>query len=121
MLAIEAASLLVAAALHAGLVIPGPFDQAAIYESSIAVILLVALALTFLGAFAARTAGLVAQAIALAGASLGLYLALLGIAPNTIPDIVYHVVLIVVLATGLVVAWRAGRGEPRRGRAAGAT
>src|SRR5690606_20890411 len=94
LLAVQAASLLAAAALHAGLVIPGRFDQAALYEGSLGVILAIALGLTFGGPVAARVAGLAAQALALAGASLGLYLALRGIAPNTPLDLVYHVVLI---------------------------
>lgn len=105
---IEAASLIVAAALHAGIVIQGPFDQAAIYESSIAVILLIGLGLTLLGPTAARVAALVAQSVGLAGASLGLYLALRGVAPNTVLDIVYHVALMALLIAGLTVAWRLG-------------
>ena|SRR6266545_978486 len=103
---IEAVSLLGAAALHAGIVIRGPFDQAAIYESSIGVLLAIGLGVTYLGLSAARVAGMATQAVALAGASLGLYLALRGIAPNTPLDIVYHVALIGLLAIGLVVAWR---------------
>jgi hypothetical protein len=105
-LIVEAASLLVAAALHAGIVIGGPFDQAAIYEASLGVILAVALGLTFLGPTVARVASLAAQALALAGASLGLYLALRGAAPDTPLDIVYHVLLISLLLVGLFVAWR---------------
>jgi hypothetical protein len=105
-LVVEAASLLVAAALHAGLVTDGPFDQAAMYESSIGVILLIGLGVTLLGPSAARVAGLATQALALAGACLGLYLALRGVAPNTPLDIVYHLALIGLLLVGLVVAWR---------------
>lgn len=114
LLLIEATSLLVAAALHAGLVIVGPFDQAATYESLIAVILLIGLGLTFIGPTAARVAGLVGQVIALAGASLGLYLVLRGVAPNTVLDIAYHVALIALLVAGLAVAWRLNTSSPDR-------
>lgn len=106
LLTVEAASLLIAAALHAGLMIRGPFDQAAIYESSIGVILLIGLGVTLIRPNAARVAGLATQALALAGACLGLYLALRGIAPDTPLDILYHVALIALLVGGLVVAWR---------------
>lgn len=107
LLLVEAASLLVAAALHAGIVIRGPFEQAAIYEGSLGVIVAIALGLTFLAPGSAGLLGLAAQALTLAGASLGLYLALLGVAPNTPLDIVYHVALIGLLVVGLGVAWRA--------------
>ena len=94
------------AALHSGLVIPGPSEQAAMYEGSLGVILTIVLGLTFLGPGAAGVAGLAAQALAFAGASVGLYLALLGVAPDTPLDIAYHVSLIALLVAGLVVAWR---------------
>jgi hypothetical protein len=105
-IAVAAASLLIAASLHAGILIRGPFNQAALYETSIAVVLVVGLALTFIGPRAARRAGLVAQAFALAGACVGLYLSLRGIGPNTVLDVIYHVGLIGLLVVGLVVAWR---------------
>lgn len=103
---VAAISLLVAAALHTGIVIPGPFDTAAYYETGIAVILLVGLGLTFVAPTAARWIGLVALAISFAGSCIGLYLAIRGLGPNTVPDIVYHVALVGLLVIGLVVAWR---------------
>jgi polyferredoxin len=105
-MALAAASLLVAASLHAGLVIPGPLDQAAMYETGVAVILVIGLALTFIGLAWARWGGLAATVLALAGASIGLYLALRGLGPNTVPDIVYHVALVALLVVGIAVAWR---------------
>ena len=103
---VAAASLVVAAALHSGIVIPGPFDDAAMYESIIAVILVIGVALTFIGPAWARWAGLVATLVSLAGSCVGLYLALRGIGPNTVPDIVYHVALVALLLFGVVVAAR---------------
>jgi hypothetical protein len=105
-MAVEAISLLVAAALHAGIVISGPLDQAAYYESGIAVILTIGLALTFLRPGPARWSALATQAVALAGACIGLYLALRGLGPNTVPDIVYHFALVALLVIGLIAAWR---------------
>ncbi len=106
LMATAAASLLVAAALHAGIVIAGPFDQAAMYEGGIAVILLIGVSLTFIGPTAARVAALGTQAVALAGACVGLYLSVRGVGPDTALDIVYHVALIGLLVAGLVLAWK---------------
>ena len=103
---VAALSLLVAAAMHAGFVIPGPFNDAAMYETSVAVVLLVGLGLTFVGPGWARWGGLAATVLALAGACIGLYMAVRGLAPNTVADIVYHVALIALLLVGIAVAWR---------------
>jgi hypothetical protein len=105
-MAVAAISLLIAASLHAGLIIPGRFDQAAMYETAIAVILFIGLALTLLGPGWARWGGLVALVVAVGGASIGLYLAVRGLAPNTTLDIAYHVALVALLLAGIVVAWR---------------
>lgn len=107
-MAIAAVSLLVAAALHAGLIIPGPFDTAAQYETGVAAILLIGLGITFVGGDTARWGAVASQVLALAGAGIGLFLAIRGVAPNTLPDIVYHVALVAVLTAGIVVAWRLG-------------
>lgn len=105
-LGVGALSLLAAAALHAGIVIPGRFDQAALYETGVAAVLLVGAGLTFIGPAWARWGGLAATVLALAGATIGLYMALRGVAPNTVLDIVYHVALLALLLAGIVVAWR---------------
>jgi hypothetical protein len=111
-LAAAALSLLVAAGLHAGLIIPGRFDEAAMYETGVAVVLLVGLWLTFVGPAWARWGGLAASIVALAGASIGLYMAVRGFAPNTALDIVYHVALIALLLAGIAVAWRVPARRP---------
>jgi hypothetical protein len=111
-MALAAASLLVAAALHAGLVIEGPMDQAAMYETGVAVILVIGLAMTFVGPAWARWGGLAATVLALGGASIGLYVAILGIGPNTLADMIYHVALIALLLLGIVVAWRIPTEQP---------
>ena len=111
-MALAAASLLVAAALHAGLVIEGPMDQAAMYETGVAVILIIGLAMTFIGPAWARWGGLAATVLALGGASIGLYVALRGIGPNTLADMIYHVALIALLLLGIVVAWRIPGEQP---------
>lgn len=111
-MAAAALSLVVVAALHAGLIIPGPSNDAAMYETGVAGVLILGLALTFIGPAWARWGGLVATALALAGASIGLYVALRGLGPNTVPDIVYHVALIALLLVGIAVAWRVPSRRP---------
>lgn len=106
LLFLEAASLLVAAFLHVGLLTSSPPDDAAMYEAGIAVILAVGLAITKVRPGHARITGLVVQAIALVGASIGTYATLRGIGPNSPLDIVYHVALIALIVAGLAVAWR---------------
>jgi hypothetical protein len=76
------------------------------YETGVAVVLLIGLALTFIGPAWARWGGLAATVLALAGASIGLYLALRGVGPNTVPDLVYHIALVALLVVGIGVAWR---------------
>jgi hypothetical protein len=112
LLLLEAASLGVAALLHTGYLTGGPFDTAAYYESAIAIVLLIGLAVTYAWPGATRWTALVVQAFALAGASIGLYLAIRGIGPNTMPDMVFHVALVVVLIGGLAVAWRSSPDRP---------
>ena len=75
--AAAALSLLVAAALHAGLVIPGRFDDAAMYETGVAIVLLIGLGMTFLA----------------------------GVAANNVADLVYRVALIALLLVGIADAW----------------
>ena len=52
-------------------------------------------------------AGLSAQAFTLFGTMVGIFTIVIGVGPRTIPDIVYHVAIVIVLVTGLVVARRA--------------
>lgn len=115
---VAAISLLVAAALHAGLVIPGLFNDAAMYETGVATVLIVGIGVTFIRPGWARWGGLAATVVALVGASIGLYMALRGLAPDTVPDIGYHVALIALLLVGIVVAARgpAPRLPPAEGR-----
>lgn len=121
LLAIEAAALGGAAILH----LPAsgdPTESASIYEGTIAVILIVGLAIVLALPSWGAWAALLAQAFGLIGASIGLYLALRGVAvaPNTPQDNVFHVAIIVLLVWGLFVAWRARTDRPSGARAAAA-
>jgi hypothetical protein len=106
LLVIDIAALLVVAGVHSGLIGGGPYQNAAMYETAVAVILAIGLALTFAGYAAARWGAIVAQVLALGGVGTGVYMASRGMAPNSTWDFAYHAFAIVLLLIGLVGAWR---------------
>jgi hypothetical protein len=56
---------------------------------------------------------LAAQGFALLGTLVGAFTIAIGVGPRTVPDIVYHVVLLIVLGWGLTVTVRAREEAPR--------
>jgi hypothetical protein len=106
LLLIDIASLIVVAAIHAGILFGGPFDRASLYEAAVAVVLGVGLALTWAGPAVARWGAFVAQLLALFGVGTGIYMASRGMAPNTTWDFVYHAFAVVFLLAGILVALR---------------
>jgi hypothetical protein len=106
LLLVDILSLVVVAAIHAGIVLGGPFQNAAMYEAAVGVILAIGLALTFGPPAVARWGAFATQLLALFGVGTGVYMALNGMAPNTVFDYAYHVLAIVLLVAGLVVALR---------------
>ena len=110
LLLVEAATYVIVALVHFGVLTTGfEHRQAGTAESLIAAVLLVGLALTWTHVASARTIGLAAQGIALAGTLVGVFTIAIGVGPRTVPDIAYHITIIVVLVGGLIVAWRAPR------------
>jgi hypothetical protein len=108
-LLIEAASFIAASLVHAGVLITGyEHQKARIAESVLASTLLAGAALTWVRPAWTRMAGLAAQGFALLGTMVGIFTIVIGIGPRTVPDIAYHIVIVVVLVSGLVVAMRAG-------------
>jgi len=106
-LIVEAAAFLGAALIHAGWLIPGSeHREARIAESAIAAVLLLGLAFTWIRPDRIRTAGLAAQGFALFWTLVGIVTIAIGIGPRTMPDIVYHIAIVIVLVIGLVVAAR---------------
>ena len=83
-----------------------PHAAAATGESVIAVILLVGLALTFVGITSVATIGMLAQGLALLGTLVGIFTIAVGAGPRTAPDVAYHLAISVVLVVGLFVAAR---------------
>jgi hypothetical protein len=66
-----------------------------------------------------RRVGLVGQGFALLGTLVGAFTIVVGVGPRTVPDVVYHVGIIAVLALGVRMAarWRVDEtGEQRSQR-----
>jgi hypothetical protein len=57
-----------------------------------------------------RWVGLAAQGFALLGTLVGIFTIAIGVGPRTVPDVVYHAVIVVVLVWGLIVTARAPLG-----------
>jgi len=112
---IEGISFLLASMIHRGALIAGyAHQQASIAETSIAVVLLVALGLTWLWTAQTRLIATAAQALALFGTLVGIFTIAVGVGPRTGPDIAYHITILAVLTWGLVVAARALAGGETR-------
>ena len=103
----EGATFVVAGLVHRGLLVRGyEHGPASIAESVIAVVLLGGLGLTWVWPAGTRPIALAAQAFALLGTLIGTFTIAIGVGPRTVPDVLYHVAILVALAWGLVVAAR---------------
>ena len=118
-LVVEAASFAAASGVHHGLFVSGyQHEQAGIAEGLIAVVLVAGLILTWIGPLPARSIGLAAQGLALAGTLVGLFTIAIGVGPRTGPDLAYHATIVAVLVWGLVVTARAPAGAAEAPRLA---
>lgn len=109
---VAALSLLLASLIHFGYLISGYEDEgAAVPEAVIGGVMLVGLALSWSPRPWGRRAAVAALAFGLAGSLLGLVLVAIGIGPRTVPDVVYHVLLVTTLILGLTMALRRPRTE----------
>lgn len=116
-LVFEAATFLVAALFHFGVLVAGyRHQEAGIAESVIAVVLLLGLAVSLLRPTWTREAGIAAQGFALLGTLVGLFTIAVGVGPRTVPDIVYHVGIVAVLIWGFMVAVGARTSAAPKGR-----
>jgi hypothetical protein len=107
LLGVEAMAFLLAALIHSGALIPRFEHRAArIAETVLAVVLLAGLALIALRPVATRSVGLAAQGFALLGTLVGILTIVAGVGPQSLPDLVYHGVMVLLLGWGLLVAVR---------------
>jgi hypothetical protein len=104
----EAASFMVASLIHSGLLIGGyEHQEARIAEGVIATVLLVGVALTWVRPAWTRPVSLAAQGFALLGTLIGVFTIAIGVGPRTVPDVAYHISIVIVLMWGLGIALRA--------------
>jgi hypothetical protein len=101
----EATSFLVAALIHSGFLIGGyEHSRARIAETVIAAALLAGLGLTLIRPDLLRSVGMAVQGFALLGTLVGILTIAVGVGPRTVPDVIYHIVIVIVLVLGLRVA-----------------
>ena len=104
----EAATFVVAAAVHGGLLTGGyEHREARSAETAIAIVLLAGAMLSWIRPARTRTAGLAAQGFALFWTLVGVFTIAVGVGPRTVPDIAYHIAIVAVLIWGLVTTRRA--------------
>jgi hypothetical protein len=107
-LLVEGASFVMAALVHSGGLVSGyQHREATIAESVIAAVLLLAFGLTWVLPERTRPIGIAAQGFALLGTLVGMFTIAIGVGPRTVPDLAYHLAIVVVLVCGLIVAARA--------------
>jgi FtsH-binding integral membrane protein len=106
-LLVEILGFALAASVHRGVLLHGYEHPVAwIAEGLIALVLLIGLGLTWVWPAGTRPIGLTAQVLALLGTLVGVFTIVVGIGPRTVPDLAFHISILIVLAWGLVVAAR---------------
>lgn len=103
----EATTFFLAALIHKGFLVEGYVHaRAHVAESIIAAVLFGGLLLTLFLPSWTRKVGVIVQGFALLGTLIGIFTIIAGVGPRTVPDVVYHVAIVAVLACGLLVARR---------------
>jgi hypothetical protein len=104
-LIVEALAFFTAALIHAGHLVPGYAHHAArIAETVLGLALVTGLAVSLLRPARTRGAGLAAQGFALFGTLVGILTIVLGVGPQSMPDLIYHLAMVALLGLGLATA-----------------
>ena len=112
-LVLEAASFILASLVHFGVLALGyAHGSAAIAESVIGAVLLLALGLSWVLPASTRRVSIAAQGFGLLGTLVGALTIAIGVGPRTVPDVVYHAAILLVLVSGLVAAARSPAKAP---------
>jgi hypothetical protein len=117
LMAVDSASLLVAALLHLDIGIPLGFAEirgewfprAAIPEIVTALVLALGVGAMLVAPRRAWWVAVAAHTFAALAVTVGLFTIAIGVGPQTAPDVVYHLTLLVVLAVGLIALLRQQR------------
>ena len=100
----------IACAIHAGVLFTGyEHRRAMVAEAVLAAVLIVAAISSVANTPWRIRIGLAAQAFALLGTLVGLWMALIGVGPGTPLDLVLHAAMVLLLVVGLTWTWRASR------------
>ena len=120
-LALEAATFLLASLLHLGVAVPllstlgePLMPQAGIPEGIIGLVLAAAAVVAFAGSSLARPAIVIALVFAILGLLVGMFALAYGLAPATAANQLYHRVVLVALVATVVVALLPGGPQARR-------
>jgi hypothetical protein len=105
---LEAVAFIAAALTHFGILVDGyKHRQAGTAESVIGIVLLAGWLATFIRQSWTNRIAVVVQAFALLGTLVGIFTIVVGVGPRTVPDLVYHACIVIVLLFGLAVSIRA--------------
>jgi cation transport ATPase len=106
-LALAATVFGIASLIHGGAIISGyEHANAEIAESVIAAVLIIAVLGTWIWPQAIRGIALTALGFAVLGTLAGIAAIIIGIGPQSTPDIVFHSLMIIGLLAGLRASWR---------------
>jgi hypothetical protein len=112
---IEGTAFMAAALVHFGILAKGyEHQKARTAESVIGIVLLVGFVLALLRPVSTRSIGLAVQGFALIGTLVGIFTIAIGVGPRTIPDIVYHICIVLALVSGLSITARARPNEVKQ-------
>lgn len=107
LLLFQAAAFFAASLVHFGILANGyEHSQAGTAEGVIGAVLIVGLILTMIRAAWTRMAALAVQGFALLGTFVGLFTIAIGVGPRTLPDLVFHTFIVLVLIAGLILTAR---------------
>lgn len=106
-LLVEAIVFAVAALIHTGLLVEGyEHDEARDAESVVATVLFLGFLVAWRRSSWTKTAGILTQGFALLGTSIGFFTIIVGLGPQSILDVAYHLTITAVLIWGLIVSTR---------------
>jgi hypothetical protein len=107
---VECVAFIAASLTHFGVLMDGyQHQKAGTAEGVIGIVLLVGLTLIWLRPASTRTTALAVQSFALFGTLIGIFTIAIGVGPRTVPDIVFHAFLVILLLSGLITAMRTPR------------
>jgi hypothetical protein len=106
-LIVEALAFFTAALIHGGHLVQGYAHRSArIAETVLGLALVTGLVVSLLRPARTRVAGLSAQGFALLGTLVGILTMVVGVGPQSTPDLIYHLGMVALLGWGLATAAR---------------